>query len=60
MEVSPNPEFIRDNNLKAITLLLLSTRKKRGGPKTTSLISTEDLNKLSNKKWIDMGMGNSY
>ena len=67
MDGSPNPEFIRKNNLKAIShpvefvdaLFCVYKQKNIGHQKTPSLLSTEDFLKWSNEKAIDMWMGDT-
>ena len=67
MDVSPNPEFIRENNLKSTlypveflgTICTVYKQKKGRNQNTPSLISTEDLLNWSNENAIDMGMGDT-
>ena len=67
MKGSSNPELIRYNNLKPTpppvkfvdALFPVYNQKKVGIQKTTSLISTEDLLKWSNKKAIHLWMSNT-
>ena len=64
---SPNPEFIRENNLKAVSypvgildsLFPVYKQKNGGHQKTPSLLSTEELLKCYNEKAIGMGMGDT-
>ena len=67
MDGSPNPEFIRENDLKEIlhpvefldALFSVYKQKNDGHQKTPSLLSTEDFLEFSNEKVIGMDMGDT-
>ena len=67
VNVSQNPAFVRENNLKPIfhpfkyvdDIFPVYKQKKGGHQNTPYLLSTEDLLKWLNEKSIDLGMGDT-
>ena len=68
MNGSPNKGFIRENILnpnyhpvKYVDSIFPVYNKKKGGSlNTPSILSTEDLMKWSNEKWINLGVGDMF
>ena len=65
--ISPNTVFIQENNLKPVlhsaefvdALFPVYRQKKSGQHRKISLLSTEFFLKWSNKKAVDLGMGDT-